>query len=90
MLLCDTDKVLSLLKSVSIDPAMLTCTVLLASLLALCCCFMKLLSGKVLQYQQIPNLQNHEVNVSDALAMPKRYPRDTPFSFPDTQVHVSL
>ena len=30
-------------------PPMWTCTVLLASLLTLCCCYMKLLSGKVLQ-----------------------------------------
>ena len=51
---------------------------------------MKLLSGKVLQYQQIPNLENHEVYFGDALAMPMRYPRDTPFSVPDTQVHISM
>ena len=58
-------------------PPMWTCTVLLASLLTLasyCCCFMKLLSDKVLQCQQIPNLENHEVNFSDALAIPTRYP----------------
>ena len=55
-----------LLKSVSIDPPMWTCTVLLASWLTLCCCFMKLLSGKVLQYQQIANMENQEVNFSDA------------------------
>ena len=43
---------------------MWTCTVLLASLLTLasyCCCFMKMLSDKVLQYQQAPNLENYEV-----------------------------
>ena len=60
-------------------------TVLLASLLALasyCCCCMKLLSDKVLQYQQAPNLENYEVSFSDALAMPKRYPHDTPLFLP--------
>ena len=50
------------------------CELALFCLLTLCCCFMKLLSGKVLQYQQIPNLENHEVNFSDALAIPTRYP----------------
>ena len=54
-------------------PPMWTCTVLLASFLTLCCCFRKLLSGRALQYQQIPNLENHEVNFSDALAIPTRY-----------------
>ena len=49
---------------------------------------MTLLSGKVLQGQQIPNLENHEVYFSDALARPKRYPRDTIFSVPDTQVQI--
>jgi len=56
-----------------LTPPMSTCTVLLASLLTLCCCFMKLLSGKVLQHQERPNLENHEVNLSDALAIPMRY-----------------
>ena len=56
-------------------------------LLTLCCCFMKLLAGKVLQHQQIPSyLENQEVNFRDAVAMPKR----TPFSVPDTQVHISV
>ena len=48
------------------------------ALASYCCCCMKLLSDKVLQYQQAPNLENYEVSFSDALAMPKRYPRDTP------------
>ena len=51
---------------------------------------MDLFSDKVLQYQQILNLDNHEVNFRDALTMPKRYPRDAPFSVPDAQVHISL
>ena len=51
---------------------------------------MKLLSDKVLQCQQIPNLENHEVNFSDALAILKRDARDTSFLAPDTQVHISL
>ena len=69
-------------------------TVLLASLLALasyCCCCMKLLSDKVLQYQQAPNLEHYEVSFSDALAMPKRYPRDTPWYTPfSAPGHISL
>ena len=44
----------------------------------------------LLQYQHIPNLENHAVNFSGALAMPERYPRDTPFSVPDTQVLINL
>ena len=50
-------------------PPMSTCIVLLASLLTLasyCCCCMELLSDKVRQYQQTPNLEKHEVNFSDA------------------------
>ena len=42
------------------------------------------------QQIQIPKLENHELNFSDALAMPERYPRDTLFSVPDAQVHISL
>ena len=34
--------------------------------------FHEAVSGKALQYQQMPNLENHEVNFSDALAMPTR------------------
>ena len=66
-------------------------TVLPASLLALascCCCCMKLLADKVLRYQQAPNLENYQVNFSDALAMPKRYPRDTPLFLP--RAHQSV
>ena len=42
------------------------------------------------QYQLRQFFENHEVNFTGALAAPKRYPRDTFFSAPDTQMHVSL
>ena len=63
--LCGADKLVLLLKGLSCDSPMWACTVLLAYLLTLCCRFMKVLSGKVLPYQQIPNyLENQKVNFS--------------------------